>query len=475
MTNRLKKIYIVALAAILSICAGFALLISRPASASAENAVKMTIYYGNTGEKLTETTIDTLTGARLPESVESFIVQNFGADESGYYGVQSFDTTADGSNAFVSINTFFNSTFFSVKDMDIYIYSKEPIKLALKDGTETKGYLTVPYDKKINEVTLEEINAVEGIQKDGFLLKGFTPNGTDSTFPKEGVRSLSLEYGKAIAVVFKNEDGSKILCTKYLAAGSIYDTRDDTEIQTAAKKEGYTLKGWRGTLDSDFVINKIPISESDMILYAVYEENISNTVTITFKDGETVLYTAQIPTGDALTLADYPELEEKVKKAGYIFKGWQSEGGTFVEAGSLRLLNAYKDTMYTAVYESTGQKRYGVYFYVDGEERVSHSAKVGVDIIFSDYADVLALQEKEGYTFKGWRKRGDENGELLTEKYVYQVCDEVDGVELEAVFVKKSSFEKSSFEKNFGIGISTGGAVVIGIAVYFLFFRRRRR
>ena len=470
MTNRLKKIYIVALAAILSICAGFALLLARPTSASAETAVKMTIYYGNTGEKLNEITLDTTSGAKIPDSVFDDLTARFGSDENDYYGVQSFDTTADGSNIFVSFATFKNSTFLSSKDMAIYIYRKEYIKIALKDGTETKGYLTIPYDKKINEVTLEEINAVQGVQKSGFALTGITPSGIDSTFPKEGVRALNLVYNQNVTLVFKNETGSKVLATRERAQGTYYDTRNDAELQAAAKKEGYLLVGWRADLTSSTYFNAFNVPDAATYFYAVYENNAEDKVRITFKDGETVLYTAQIPTGDALTLADYPELEEKTKKAGYTFKGWQSEGGTFVKAGSLRLLNAYKDTTYTAVYESTGQKRYYVIFYVDGEERESHSAKPGVDIIFSDYADVLALQEKEGYNFKGWRKRGDKNGEILTEKYVYRIGDEVDGVELEAVFVKKSFFEE-----NFGMGISTGGFIVIVLAVYLLSFRRRRR
>lgn len=470
MTNRLKKIYIVALAAILSVCAGFALLLARPASASAETAVKMTIYYGNTGAKLTEVTLDTTNGAKLPDSVFDDLTARFGADESDYYGVQSFDTTADGSNIFVSFATFKNSTFLSVKDMDIYIYRKEPIKLALKDGTKVVGYLTVPYDKKINEVTLEEINAVEGVQKDDYGLTGIEPSKSDSTFPKEGVRSLSLIYDIVVTLTFKDETGSKTLATREKINTTYYDTRKDLELQEAAKKDGYTLTGWKTSLESSTIYLSFNVQSNATVFYAVYQKNEENKVTITFKDGDNVLLTAQIPTGDALTLADYPELEEKTKKAGYTFKGWQAEGGTFIEAGSLRLLNAYKDTTYTAVYESTGIIRYTVIFYVDGEKQASHSAKLGVDIIFSDYADVVALQEKEGYTFKGWRKRGDKNGELLTEKYVLQAGDEVDDVELEAVFVKKSFFEK-----NLGIGISTGGAVVIGIAVYFLFFRRRRR
>ena len=466
MTNRLKKIYIVALAAILSICAGFALLLARPTSASAETAVKMTIYYGNTGEKLNEITLDTTSGAKIPDSVFDDLTARFGSDENDYYGVQSFDTTADGSNIFVSFATFKNSTFLSSKDMAIYIYRKEYIKIALKDGTETKGYLTIPYDKKINEVTLEEINAVQGVQKSGFALTGITPSGIDSTFPKEGVRALNLVYNQNVTLVFKNETGSKVLATRERAQGTYYDTRNDAELQAAAKKEGYLLVGWRADLTSSTYFNAFNVPDAATYFYAVYENNAEDKVRITFKDGETVLLTAEIITGEAPALADYPELSEKVKKTGYTFKGWRSEGGTFIEAGSLRLLNAYRDTTYTAVYDEDDQTLYYmVTLYVDNYRVGRYLVKKGEDFVFADHAELLEAQKKDGYNFKGWQLTKGLKKELYTEKLPSQADD----VELDAVFEAQSWLQK-----NLG-GISTGGIIVIGVAVYFLLFRRRRR
>ena len=475
MTKTVKRLSVIVFAGLAGLCAFFALLTFRPLTqAKAETLITVTVYDGNNLNEIDSKQVDVTDGAKqFPKALVNSITSYFGEDLSNIYGASAVSTNTETKESVTSWGSLdeVKGILISKDNIEVYVYTKSDVKIKLLEGSTVRGTLTVPYTKNIKDVTLDDLNAVSGVPKSGYILKSFTPNGTDSTFPKAGVRSLSLEYGKETAVVFKNEDGSKTLLTKNLAAGSIYDTRYDNEIQAAAKKEGYTLKGWRGSLSSDLVINKIPIDTSDMVLYAVYEENSENLVTITFKDGETVLYTAEIEKGDALTFADYPELEEKTKKAGYVFKGWLSEGGTLIEAGSLRTLNAYKDMTYTAVYESTGISRYAVYFYVDGLERASHTAKLGVDIIFSDYADVLALQEKDGYNFKGWRKKGDEDGELLTDKYAYQVGDEENDVILEAVF------EKQSFiEKNFGkLGISTGGLVICGIAVYLLFFRKTRR
>ena len=472
MTKTFKRFSVILFACFASLCAFFALLTFRPLTqAKAETIITVTLYYGNDGTKIDSAELDTSLGAKLPNSVFETLAQKYG--ESDVYGVQAFMDTAqaENSNVWATLATLKNTTFYGSKNIDVYIYYERDIKIKLLEGSTEKGTLTVPYTKLIKDVTLDDLNAVSGVPKSGYILKSFTPNGTDSTFPKAGVRSLSLEYGKETAVVFKNEDGSKTLLTKNLAAGSIYDTRYDNEIQAAAKKEGYILKGWRGSLKDDLVINKIPIDTSAMVLYAVYEENTNNTVTITFKDGETVLYTAEIEAGDALTFADYPELEEKTKKAGYVFKGWLSEGGTLIEAGSLRTLKAYKDTTYTAVYEPVGITRYAVYFYVDGAERASHTAKLSVDIIFSDYADVLALQEKDGYTFKGWRKKGDEDGELLTEKYTYQVGDEENDVILEAVFEKQTNLQSTFSEWKIILG--TAGIFVAVMIVSSAFKKRR--
>lgn len=467
MTKTVKRLSVIIFAALAGLCAFFALLSSRPVMrAKAETIITVTVYDGNSLTKIDSAGLNTtVTPQKFPEKLTDSVHAYFGADESNIYGVQAFMDTAQSENANVwaTFDTLKKTSFFGSKNIDIYVYIKSNVKIKLFEGSTEKGALTVPYTKKIKDVTLDELNAVPGVPKSGYVLKGFTPNGTNSTFPMSGVRSLSLEYGKETAVVFKNEDGSKILCTKHLAAGSIYDTRYDNEIQTAAIKEGFLLKGWRGTLDSDLVINKIPISDNDMILYAVYEENISNTVTITFKDGETVLYTAEIQTGDALTLADYPELEKKSQKAGYIFKGWQSEGGTLIEAGSLHLLKAYKDTTYTAVYEEDDPDNYYMVEFLVGKKRIGlYLVKKGEDMIFADYPKVVAAQEKEGYNFKGWK--------LYNKVYSDKLPAQSEDVQLDAVFE-----EKSFFEKNFGIGISTGGLIVIVLAVYLLFSGRRRR
>lgn len=466
MTKTVKRLSVIVFAGLAGLCAFFALLSSRPLTqAKAETLITVTVYDGNIGKKIDSAELDTSLGAqKFPDSLTEKLTAYFGADESQFYGVQTFDTSSDGSSVWATFATMKKSSFLGGKNVDLYVYTKSDVNIKLLEGSITRGTLSVPYTKNIKDVTLDDLNAVSGVPKSGYILKGFTPNGTDSTFPQAGVRSVSLEYAKETAVVFKNEDGSKTLLTKNLAAGSIYDTRYDNEIQAAAKKEGYTLKGWRGTLDSDLVINKIPISDNDMTLYAVYEENSANTVTITFKDGETVLYTAEIETGDALTFADYPELEEKTKKTGYVFKGWRSEGGTLIEAGSLRTLNAYKDTTYTAVYEEEDADNYYMVEFFVGTKRIGlYLVKKGEDMIFADYPEVVAAQEKEGYNFKGWK--------LYNKIYADKLPAQKDDVQLDAVFE-----EKSFFEKNFGkLGISTGGLIVCGIAVYLLFFRRSRR
>lgn len=470
-----KKIIVALLSALVTVCMGFALLLSRSATqAHAETIISVSVYCGNDGKVIYRGFVDTSSGAVIfPDNFKTAVNNYIGSDKNVVYGFQSFDLSSDGSSVWGTLDQLGYTLFSGDKNIDIYLYLRDDVSIKLLDDDVEKGTLTVSYTTIIKDITLDDLNAVSGVTKSNYILKNFTPNGTDSTFPKAGVRSLSLEYGKDITVVFKNEDGSKTLITKHLAGGSIYDSRYDKEIQEAAKKEGYVLKGWCGVIGDDFIFNKIPVDAySDMVLYAVYEENTNNTVTITFKDGETVLYTAEIETGDALTFADYPELEEKTKKAGYVFKGWLSEGGTLIEAGSLGTLNAYKDMTYTAVYGAEDAENYYVAeFFVEQKLVGRYLVKKGCDVIFTDYPEILSAQKKDGYTFKGWRKKGDEDGELLTEKYVYKIDDESEDIRLEAVFERQTNLQSTFSEWKIILG--TAGILVAVMIVSSAFKKRR--
>ena len=474
MTKTVKRLSVIVFAGLAGLCAFFALLTSRPLTqAKAETIITVTVYDGNNLNEIDSKQVDVTDGAKqFPKALVNSITSYFGEDLSNIYGASAVLTNTETKESVTSWGSIddVKGILISKDNIEVYVYTKNDVKIKLFYENAEKGTLTVPYYKKVKEVTYRDLNAISDVKRDGYGVSSFDPLGINSTFPEAGVRSLRLIYSKTYSITFMDETGSKVLCVRELISGTYFDSRTDSELQAAAKKDGYLLSGWRtANVDTGYLAFNVP--GEAMTFYAMYKENSENLVTITFTNGEETLYSTKVKAGTTPKLSDFPDLTEKAKKAGFVFKGWKNANGDIFGTDSESLDTVYLDTTYTAVYEATGITRYVVYFYVDGLERASHTAKLGVDIIFSVYADVLELQEKDGYTFKGWRKKGDEDGELLTDKYTYQVGDEENDVILEAVF------EKQSFiEKNFGkLGISTGGLIVCGIAVYLLFFRRRRR
>ncbi len=75
--------------------------------------------------------------------------------------------------------------------------------------------------------------------------------------------------------------------------------------------------------------------------------------TVTFKDGEKVLYTLSVESGKAVNLAEHPEINESATKTGYTFKGWAARIDGAVIAKNGYLPNITADTTLYAVYEKT--------------------------------------------------------------------------------------------------------------------------
>ena len=75
--------------------------------------------------------------------------------------------------------------------------------------------------------------------------------------------------------------------------------------------------------------------------------------TLTFKDGEKVLYTLSVESGKAINLSEHPEINESAAKTGYTFKGWAARIDGAVIAKNGYLPNITADTTLYAVYEKT--------------------------------------------------------------------------------------------------------------------------
>lgn len=139
--------------------------------------------------------------------------------------------------------------------------------------------------------------------------------------------------------------------------GTTYEQLDKTK---APLRAGYTCIGWSNEENGEVATGALRYSDSSGVLYIqvypVYaKEAPAETAkyTVTFKDGEKVLYTLSVESGKAINLSEHTEINESAAKTGYTFKGWATTQDGAVIAKSGYLPNITADTTLYAVYEKT--------------------------------------------------------------------------------------------------------------------------
>lgn len=90
--------------------------------------------------------------------------------------------------------------------------------------------------------------------------------------------------------------------------------------ETAPAVDGYTFEGWllAGEL-CDLTADGATTAKADMTFVAQYSED---PCVVTFRDGDTVLATAEVKRGERLLASQIPETE----KTGFTFRGWCAAG-----------------------------------------------------------------------------------------------------------------------------------------------------
>lgn len=359
--------------------------------------------------------------------------------------------------------------------------------ITFKDGANELKSTIVNENAKADTIDLTDINTA----KTGYTFKGWskTDGGAVVNLANETITADTTYYAvyeiNKYSVLFYY--GTSLLKTATVDYGTKANEIDVSNL--APVREGYTFKGWARTNGGEVVdLSAITITQS-MALFASYKKQTSEeptpvTYTLTFTDGEKVLYTLSVESGKAVNLAEHPEINESAVKAGYTFKGWATtqDGAVIVKNGYIP--NVTADTTFYAVYsegiepteptnpdnpdvpEST---EYKVVFLVDNLVVYTATVKNGKAVSFADYPELSEKIKKDGYTFKGWKIEGQD--EIYTDGIPVQNKTTV----LVAVYEKKV----------LGIdGVSKAGSIVltaaIGIVgVYFLFKlfggKRRRR
>ena len=168
----------------------------------------------------------------------------------------------------------------------------------------------------------------------------------------------SYEYSDAVTVVFAGHDGTE------LSRQHLHPGEDAAAPEEAPEREGWKFTGW----DKDFT----NVSEN-LTVTAQYEPVC---YTVTFKCGDEVISSQEVPHGGAAKAPDAPKLE------GHKFTGWDAD-----------FSNITGDLTVTAQYKA---ESYAVMFF-DGTKELSRQ--------YVDYGCAAKAPEDpvhEGMQFTGW-------------------------------------------------------------------------
>ena len=212
------------------------------------------------------------------------------------------------------------------------------------------GSVEVEANGTLDEATVQEMNEKPDLLGYGVPIDTWKPYYPDTTTPITAdtvfevvfVYGLSFFDGETPIDWFAGEDTEYKIPDGYMNA---------TAFPCMAKANflGWAKEGGDEVLD----LSKETFSPKKIYkLHAVYKAETAK-YTVTFKDGEKVLYTLSVESGKAINLSEHTEINESATKTGYTFKGWAARIDGAVIAKNGYLPNITADTTLYAVYEKT--------------------------------------------------------------------------------------------------------------------------
>ena len=212
------------------------------------------------------------------------------------------------------------------------------------------GSVEVEANGTLDEATVQEMNGKPDLLGYGVPIDTWKPYYPDTTTPitADTVFEVVFVYGLSFF------DGETPI--DWLAGGDTeykipdgYMNADAFPCMAKANFLGWAKEGDDEVLD----LSKETFSPKKIYkLHAVYKAETAK-YTVTFRDGEKVLYTLSVESGKAVNLAEHPEINESADKTGYTFKGWAVTKDGAVIAKNGYLPNITADTTLYAVYEKT--------------------------------------------------------------------------------------------------------------------------
>ena len=179
-------------------------------------------------------------------------------------------------------------------------------------------------------------------------------------------------------------------------------------------RSGYEFKGWSTTADSSTVITEITIAESDITVYAVWEQVVEATYKVSFDanaDGDTSVtgMPEEITGKKKGDKVDLSGIISPVRNR-YKFKGWSAtaDGKTLVteltmEESDITVYAVWEQVTEDTTFKVTFHANAGQDTSVTGMPEEITGKKKGDKVDLSG----LAAPVRNGYEFKGWSETAD--------------------------------------------------------------------
>ncbi|MDE6018310.1 MAG: InlB B-repeat-containing protein [Muribaculaceae bacterium] len=262
-------------------------------------------------------------------------------------------------------------------------------EIALPEPPEKEGYslvgwtapqATMPaYDLNINGTYNVNMYMVTFKIDDEIVFGGFVPYGGEITVPEAPVKEgyTFAGWGMVPGVMpasnleFNGSYDVNIYNLTFMVDGeSVYSASVPYGAEIVAPflpdKEGNTFSGW-GDMPKTMPAN-------DLVLSGTYSLNY---YMLTFKVGEDVIFSGEVPYGASIEAPQAPA------KEGHTFVSW-GDVPAVMPAGNLEFVGEYVTNSYSLTFKI-------------GDEVISEE-----NILFGDPVRIPNVQDKEGYSFTGW-------------------------------------------------------------------------
>lgn len=265
-------------------------------------------------------------------------------------------------------------------------YLKDITVLTTHDGSYVLGEAV-----DLSEITFKAVYS-DGEERTLSLTDEMLSEDDRNKFFTAGIHTVTVNYGgkQAVVQISVVKPGEAILYTATFFSNGGSEVKPVTasviDSFVPSVREGYTFDGWYATQDFSGSKAVAPYTlTQNTNFYAKWVDN--RRCTVTFKDGEEVLYEFDVVYGTGIDITDLEKYPAPEDKEGLRFTGWQSSGA--------RLDEITVDAVVEAVYE-TVQCTVIVYAADDDGVVQPYSRTVNYGTRF--FLDGYTMPTQEGHT-----------------------------------------------------------------------------